>query len=85
MCAHARNDLVGAGVGQLELDIAVELLKALIAAELRSAGGPVSRASRRSRSGWDEVMASLLVFVDAEAACGERGSELVSAVVQGLV
>src|SRR5205085_3854152 len=34
---HARNDRVGLGARELELDVAVELLKALIAGELRAA------------------------------------------------
>ena len=41
--AHARDRRVGVGAGELELDVAVELLEALLAAELRAAGAGQAR------------------------------------------
>jgi hypothetical protein len=35
VCAHAGNFRVGIGSAQLELDVAIQLLKALLAADLR--------------------------------------------------
>ena len=88
MRAHARHRGLGIGAGELELDIEIKLLEALLAADL---------GSRRAREAREQVahdrwirerrscQASLLLFVQAQAARRERASELLSPVVQGLV
>jgi hypothetical protein len=43
VCPHARDRGIGIGAVEFELDVAVQLLKALLAAELRPPGTGESR------------------------------------------
>ena len=73
---------LGVGAGELELDVAVELLEALLAGEL-GPGGPEQRG--RSRSVVVLMAQSLRRGGRVQAARGRSRAQLAAGVVQGLV